>query len=178
MYMGLFRKSNLSKQIVDGMLIIQKGTDAAQSGDFEEAVNCFTVSLNEVPDNASVLLMRAMALYQMDEYEKALADIYKALSYDTTMPDAYSSKALIEWSMGDTKAALVDYDKAISMSPDSIYLMNRGQIKRDTGDLKGAVKDLQESVKLDPDNTLANQMLMLCQSFSPEVYKLYMEKRK
>lgn len=176
--MGLFRKSNPSNQIVDGVLNIQKGTDAAQAGDFEEAVNCFTVSLNEVPDNVSVLLMRAMALYQLEEYEKALADVYKALSYDTTIPDAYSSKALIEWSMGNTKAALVDYDKAISMRPDPIDIMNRGQIKRDTGDLKGAIKDLQESVRLDPDNNLASQILMLCQSFSPEAYKLYMEKRK
>jgi tetratricopeptide (TPR) repeat protein len=176
--MGLFRKSNLSKQIVDGIMNIQEGTDAAQAGDFKEAVNRYTLSLSEVPDNTSVLLMRAMAFYGLKEYEKALADIYKALSFDASMPDAYSSKALIEWTMGDTKAALVDYDKAISMEPDSISLMNRGQVKRDTGDLKGAVKDLKEAVKLDPENALANQILMICQSFSPEVYKLFMEKRK
>lgn len=175
--MGLFRKSKILPQITEGILSIQAGTDAAQAGNFGLAVDCFTVSLNEVPDNEEVLVMRAMAYQQLQEYENALADVFKALSLDPSMADAYSSKAVIEWAMGDMKAALVDYDKALSMRPDAIDLMNRGQVKRDTGNLRGAVSDLQESVKLDPDNVLAGQILMMCKSMSPTLYKMYMDKQ-
>lgn len=156
---------------------IQKGTEAAQSGDFHAAINFFTLSLNEDDNNVSVLVMRALAYSELEEYGKALADTYKALSIDAAMPDAYSAKALIEWRNGDLNAALVDYDKALAIQPDSISIMNRGQVKRDTGDLSGAISDLQEATRLDPDNKLAHQILMICKSFTPEVYKMYMAQK-
>jgi len=163
------------------LIIYQNGVDAAKAGNFQNAINSFSKCIDLDDKNPIVFILRSTAYYQIKEYEKALADIYRALALDQTIYDAYEQKALIEWSMGNLQVAIADYNKAVSINPnDSICFMNRGQVKRDSGDLDGAISDLEKSLELDPNNSLANQIFEFCQTMKqyPEVYKRSLEKIK
>jgi tetratricopeptide (TPR) repeat protein len=82
-------------------------------------------------------------------------------------PDDYSgycSRAEYYTSVGKTKLALADYDKAISLNPNiSMGLNNRGLIRMQLGQMDSALSDFNRSLKLTKDfaNPLINQGLIL-----------------
>lgn len=175
-----FQENDKENFVINQISAYQEGTSAAKDGDFQKAIDIFSKCIEIDDKNSNLFMARSLAYHFLKQYDKALSDIYNALALDQVTPEAYATKAMIEWSMGDLQAALIDYNKALSIdSANSIYFLNRGQVKRDIGDVEGAIKDLSKAIDLEPTNPLANQALTLCQTIKddPELYKRFLKEK-
>ncbi len=66
----------------------------------------------------------------------------------------YNASGLAHKDMGDLKAALADYDRAIALDPDgATAYTNRGRVRANEGDFAAALADYDKAVTLDPENS-------------------------
>jgi len=93
--------------------------------------------------------------YQADDYFDKGVDCYNkgnlsgaiinwslSIAINPKDVNAYYSRAIVKAELYTWKAALADYDKAISLAPDFIdALVNRGSLKDVNGDYTGAIED-------------------------------------
>ncbi|MGD1841748.1 MAG: tetratricopeptide repeat protein [Thermonemataceae bacterium] len=81
----------------------------------------------------------------------AIKAFTKAISIDSTAADTYFNRAYCLETIGKSKQALLDYDKAITLNPQfTDAYNNRGEIKRRLQkDYKGAIKDYSKAIQLD-----------------------------
>ena len=70
--------------------------------------------------------------------------------------EAYYNRGIARLVLGDYKAALADFDHAISLNPDyAEAYSNRGNAKRALGDDEAAIADFDRAIRLKPDDALA-----------------------
>lgn len=69
-------------------LLLKRGRDAMDDGDYSAAIEHFTALTDHAPDFAEGWHMRATAYYQADLYGPAMADLQMALSLN---PDNYNA---------------------------------------------------------------------------------------
>ncbi|MEM9981938.1 MAG: tetratricopeptide repeat protein [Bacteroidota bacterium] len=81
----------------------------------------------------------------------AIKAFTKAINIDNTEADNYFNRAYCLETMGKSKQALLDYDKAIALNPQfTDAYNNRGEIKRKLQkDYEGAIKDYSKAIQLD-----------------------------
>ncbi|UTW62876.1 tetratricopeptide repeat protein [bacterium SCSIO 12741] len=89
--------------------------------------------------------------YNSEEYEKAILTFSVALELDEKSHESYNGRALAKKAMGRTKEALSDYDRAIQILEDTVYLNSRAKAKFDLDDLEGAVSDYSRCLELNPN---------------------------
>ena len=64
---------------------------------------------------------------------------------------ARTARAFVLSELGETKAALADFDLAIRAAPkDAVPLYYRGEALINSGDLDGAARDFETAIKLEP----------------------------
>ena len=100
----------------------QRGDSDYNQQDFGGAVAEYTEAIRLRPDSPLGYSSRGMAYYQLDLYRRAIADQNRTLSL--TPPDdtkgraeAYTYLGYDLDAAGDHKAAIADYDKAITLVP-------------------------------------------------------------
>ncbi len=100
----------------------QRGDSDYNQQDFGGAVTEYTEAIRLRPDSPLGYASRGIAYYQLDLYRRAIADQNQALSL-TPLDDlkgraeAYMYLGYDLDSAGDHKAAIADYDKAITLVP-------------------------------------------------------------
>jgi tetratricopeptide (TPR) repeat protein len=69
---------------------------------------------------------------------------------------AFSNRGFARSNVGDTKGAIADYEKAISLDPQlGIAFNNRGSFYADQGDNERAMADYDRAISLDPNLDIA-----------------------
>ena len=77
-----------------------KGNEFYRVGEVEEAVRCYTRSINFDPTNHILYANRAMGYIKLDALEKAEEDCSKALQIDCTYVKAWSRRGLTRFKRG------------------------------------------------------------------------------
>ena len=68
------------------------------------------------------------------------------------MADYLDSRGLVHFRMGNYKAAIADYDKALELEPDAAYsLFVRGLAHKKLGDAAAGDKDIAAAKAIDAD---------------------------
>jgi tetratricopeptide (TPR) repeat protein len=75
--------------------LFNKGNSLAKQGELDEAITCYTKSLQLRPGYASVHNNLANALYLQGQFEQALDHYTKAVQYDPNMIDAHYNMAIL-----------------------------------------------------------------------------------
>lgn len=103
-------------------------------------------------DNKPVIAERISSCYeQFGDFSEALKYIDAAIQADSTNEDFVRVRALINDDTGNTKEAIADWDKYITMDPESYFgYYRRGWVKDHTGDTEGAIEDYTTSIELEP----------------------------
>ena len=89
--------------------------------------------------------------YTKEMWEKAIAAHDKAINLN---PDfvAYTQRGIAKSKLGQYKAALNDFDKAIELKPDEAGpFSNRGIVKFELGEHEDAFADFDRAIQLQPD---------------------------
>ncbi len=145
----------------------QRGEDHLVIGEWEEAIQEFSVALERDPESWLVYLYRSEAYLRIGEYHAALQDLDRvvasrpAASYLTV---AHTNRGRVHMFLGDPYRALIDLNVAVNLSPsDGFAHFVRGMIQIEMGHSELGVADLEEALALGLDDdqsiTAARQVL-------------------
>lgn len=141
-----------------------KGLLQLRQGNKQEALNAFDKALVLDISFADAYFERAFLKSDLGDYIGAVADydnlllirpnqqVVKGSASATSLAKAYLSRGHEERRQGNTKAALVSYDKALVLDTnlaDAYWV--RSLLKSDLGDFKGAIDDYDKHISLRPN---------------------------
>ncbi len=112
----------------------------------------------ETKSNQITAYMNWGAAYRAKgDFDRALADLDKALQLYPNSARALTERASIYHAKGEFDRAIADYDKALQIDKDSAAAHGgRAKAYRGKGDLNRALADFDEALKLDPKSALTH----------------------
>ncbi len=130
---------------------------------YDPAIGDFNRALEIDPNNPLVYFNRGQVYIQKGEYDLAIADLTKSISFGgTTAEDYYALdyRALAYIRKNDLTAALADLNQALALNaqhPYGYYL--RGVIYKSRGNTAAARADFQAALTINPNYQLAKDEL-------------------
>lgn len=140
----------LPDEDIDVNEALTQGFSSVQSGNVQAGLDAFTLALQAEPDNAEAYMLRALAYSSEENYTPAIADLSEAIDLvpQTYHPDRAVIFPLTQWflitvrgnlyeEMGDSTAALADYDAALALTPSTdndVTFEARAALLHDMGD--------------------------------------------
>lgn len=98
-------------------LLLQRGKDAMDAGDYPAAVEHFTAIIDHDPEFAEAWNARATAYYMAGDFGPSVSDIAKVLTLNPRHFGALSGLALILEETGKPEKALEVYRAALAIHP-------------------------------------------------------------
>jgi tetratricopeptide (TPR) repeat protein len=93
---------------------------------------------------------RALALVELGQYERAIADLTRAVKLGANQ-EAYNDRGAARMRAGRPEEALADFTRAAEMAPEpGSYLHNRGMAYMQLGRYDEALADLNRVIEADP----------------------------
>lgn len=114
--------------------------------DLERAAADLDEAVRLVPEDAESFNMRAIVLCEQGEYERALADIERAI--ELGHGSGHRNKAIILEMVGEIQEAIACWDQALKARPkDPMALCRRGLLLERAGRTEQALRDLERAWK-------------------------------
>ncbi len=98
-------------------LLLQRGSDALDAGEFQAAVEHFTAAIDHSPDFAEAYHGRATAYYLLDYFGPALDDLRKTLVLEPRHFGALRGFAIILEQLEREEEALEVYERIMDIHP-------------------------------------------------------------
>jgi tetratricopeptide (TPR) repeat protein len=135
---------------------LAEGRALMQQGKFREAIQPLNQAIDADAGNYQAFNTRAVAYFELKDYENALLDYDQAIQLKPDFYKPYYNRAKLKTARGESDAALKDFAEAIRRAPDTsdIYL-DRGQLFASIGNLTSALSDFNQAIQLDPKSSLA-----------------------
>jgi Tfp pilus assembly protein PilF len=122
--------------------------------DQQRAIDCYRQALSGklTPENASVAHVNlAVAEWQQGDFERAKANLDKAVAADPRNVAGYTHRAALHDRLGNHQEALEDCNTALVVDPNDGYAyFLRARAFRSLGQPKRALRDISWAVKLKP----------------------------
>ena len=132
------------------------GIELVYKGEFEKAIENFTISIELKNDWEIPYFYRAVSYQALEEFDNAMIDYSKALSINDRMTDAYYNKAKIALSRKDIpnpdiNKAIEDLNKALELDEkfvDALFAMAAAYKK--LGDYHKSLEYLEKLLEIEP----------------------------
>jgi len=130
-----------------------KGNKFFKLGEFNNAISCYNLAINQDPNYAEAFNRRGKAQSRLKEYQNAIADYNKAININPNLAQAYLNRGLIRYDLGDKRGAIEDYNNTLKLNPkDAEAYNNRGlAIYELEIDKKAAINDYNKSLSINPN---------------------------
>ena len=137
----------------DAQVLYDRGHQSFQTGDFREAVECFTRAIRLKPNVAAGYRYRAMAYLEMGQRVDALNDLDQAVRIRSDDPMLYADRARVLFRQRSYPAAIADCTRALELDDGLAPLYGlRGECHAANGDTRQAFADIAVALARDPDN--------------------------
>ena len=125
----------------------------------EHEIDDLTDRIKSEGESVELLLQRAIAYNVLNKGSEAIADLQRALSFDTHSAPVERELSRAYFSVGKTNEAYDSATHALKYAQDgpekaSIYML-RGEIQRARKDFAKALEDTDKAIRENPDNTEA-----------------------
>ena len=100
------------------MLYVRQACELSERNDFWGVVIACDSILNIRPDEYEVLYNKAIALTQLEQYEKAVATYNQAIHFNPNYPEALNNKGAVLQKVGRYEEAISAFNRAITFRPD------------------------------------------------------------
>lgn len=98
-------------------LLLKRGKDALETGDFDTAIGHLSALTDHAPDFAEGWHVRAMAFFREEAFGLALHDLERALALDPQHFGAIFGLAVVMESLGQDDDAYALYSRVLSLHP-------------------------------------------------------------
>lgn len=123
--------------------------------EYEKAIP-FYMEAQRIDADDFTLRRISQCYYQLGDYHNALTNIQQAIDLDSTKVQYIPFKADILYEMGNSKAAIAEWDKHHVLYPEYGFgYYRRGWFKSLSGDEEGAIEDYNMCIALEPDASYA-----------------------
>lgn len=123
--------------------------------EYEKAIP-FYMEAQRIDADDFTLRRISQCYYQLGDYHNALTNIQQAIDLDSTKVQYIPFKADILYEMGNSKAAIAEWDKHQILYPEYGFgYYRRGWFKSLSGDEEGAIDDYNMCIALEPDASYA-----------------------
>ena len=123
--------------------------------EYEKAIP-FYMEAQRIDADDFTLRRISQCYYQLGDYHIALTNIQQAIDLDSTKVQYIPFKADILYEMGNSKAAIAEWDKHQVLYPEYGFgYYRRGWFKSLSGDEEGAIEDYNMCIALEPDASYA-----------------------
>lgn len=137
--------------------------------DFDGATDEALAAIKANPKDANNFYRLAQIYIQQWRLREALAQLEKAVSIDPANARFYRSRAAIKSFQNKVSDAILDQQKAVSLSKDKPFeLVELSAMNMLAGNTNKAADNLKEALKVDPDNQMAHDKL----------YKLLLQEKR
>ncbi|CAH0518081.1 unnamed protein product [Peronospora belbahrii] len=116
----------------------EEGNEHYKRGDYVAAIESYTRCLSHNRNDAVVLSNRAMAYIKNQEFGNAEDDCTLALKIDPTHIKSYTRRGTARNFMGKHRLALLDFDRAATLNPNSRQIQSQLQSTREL--IRAAIK--------------------------------------
>jgi rhomboid protease GluP len=134
----------------------QRGEDHLVRGEWEEAIQEFSVVLEREPESWLVYLYRSEAYLRKGEHHAALQDLDRVIASRpaaTYLTVAYTNRGRVHMLLGDQYRALIDLNVAVNLGPSDAHAhFVRGMIQIELGHWEFGVADLERALALGLDD--------------------------
>ena len=135
-----------------GQTSLERALALQKAGHFTVAQGLYEQILCLQPRNFDALHLSGLVASELNEPERAVELISKAISVNGTHAPAHHNLAIALGELGQFEAAVRAYDKAIALAPDNPKTHNdRGNALSDLGRNEAAVESYDHAIALDPD---------------------------
>ena len=137
----------------DARDLFDRGRTALDTGEFAEAVECFTRAIRLRPDVAAAYRGRAAAFLRLNDRTRALADFDHAIRLKSDNTQTYADRAAVLFAQKVFDRAVADCDRVLSDDPGRADVSAlRGRCHAARGDTTSALKDFADAISGDPEN--------------------------
>jgi len=132
--------------------LMQVANHLTQAGDLANAIEGFTLVLQQQPSNVNAYVGRGFAYYKLGNYAFAIEDMTRALELDQQHLSAWFHRGNAYLMAGELEKAVQDYERALALSDTVPDIYNaRGTALYNMGALDAAIQDFDRAILLDPD---------------------------
>jgi tetratricopeptide (TPR) repeat protein len=132
---------------------LARGKTEMERENFNDAIEEFTLAIEDDPDSAEAYNLRGLARSITREPGMALEDCSEAIELNPDYADAYNNRGTVYLSMDDIDRAIEDFTSAIEINTrfeDAYY--NRGRAYAEKREYDQAIADLTRAIEIDPDD--------------------------
>jgi tetratricopeptide (TPR) repeat protein len=138
---------------IDAQVLYDRGHESFQTGDYREAVECFTRAIRLRPNVAAGYRYRALAYLEMGQRVDALNDLDQAIRLRSDDPMLYADRARVLFRQRSYPAAIADCTRALELDDGLAPLYGlRGECHAANGDTRSAFADYAVALAQDPDH--------------------------
>ncbi len=129
-----------------------RGVALQNMGRQREAIADYDRALEQLPDNRNILLNKALAQEEIEDYDGAGSTYATLLRVYPNFDTGYVGRAKLLLAQGDTVGALADIDKALAINKNSTnaYSLRSDIAIKSKKDYESALADMNEAIKLQP----------------------------
>ncbi len=100
-------------------LLVDRAVALGNLGRYNEAIEDLNRALGLDPDRADAWVFRAASWRHLEQVDQAERDIARALDADADNAEALLERGIIRQLKGDTMGARADWERAVTLAPDS-----------------------------------------------------------
>lgn len=127
----------------------QKGLALAKKGNYQEAINYYTQTIEAGNQHPDVFNDRAVAYFHINDKLSAFNDFTTSKNLQPDYGYRYACLGFIKDAMGDIDGAIEDYQHAIKLDPeDAVAMNNLGLLQEKKGYQQAASVNFQKADKL------------------------------
>jgi len=131
---------------------LQMGLESHRSGNLRDAIDIYTAVIAKNKQSAEAFNWRGMAYDDMNELDKALADLNEAIRISSKYADAYNNRGEVYRKKNMLREAMADFRKAAELDRNFAEAhYNMGLVSEAEGRTPQAVRAYTEYLKLKPN---------------------------
>ena len=99
--------------------LLYDAVSARREGRYDEGTKLLDLAIKKEPSNPTLYYVRGTILELQRKFEQALADLNETVLLTPDTWEAYQSRGLVHFKMGNAKASASDFDKVVEMEPET-----------------------------------------------------------
>ena len=127
-----------------------KGQAAAQEDNLQDAVDSYTLTLQENPKFTEALFHRSQAYFKMGKMTRAMYDLNDLLHNNPYDVRALEFRAQINYDLKNYEAALMDFQSVLELHRSPEGYLNLGLILNEMGNTSGAIGAFNSALSMNP----------------------------